>query len=149
MQPLLDVISCAYWNTQSCFNPSPRIIIWRRIWKMNLRWCWICNSKMWSMVNAFCLDFYNKCFLWRNLSLGLATKARACKGAGQEGSSGVTSHASGSVRECEGINPHTPKGAPTLGVGVQVDFRIFKKQFQGSKPTGFKSYLCHWEFLRT
>jgi hypothetical protein len=45
----------------------------------------------------------------RNPSLGLATKARACKGAGQEGSLEVTSHALGNVGECEGMNPHTPK----------------------------------------
>ncbi len=45
----------------------------------------------------------------RNLSLRLMTKARACKGVGQEGSSQVTSHAPGSVGECEGIDPHTPK----------------------------------------
>jgi hypothetical protein len=51
-----------------------------------------------------------------NPSLGLTTKARACKSAGQEGSPGVTSHAPGSAKECEGMNPHTPKGAPTLGV---------------------------------
>jgi hypothetical protein len=47
--------------------------------------------------------------LCRNLSLGFAIKARACKGEGQEGSSGVTSHAPGSVRECEGMNFHTSK----------------------------------------
>jgi hypothetical protein len=47
--------------------------------------------------------FYSNC---RNLSLGLATKARAWKVMGQEGTSGVTSHAFGSVRECEGKNPH-------------------------------------------
>jgi hypothetical protein len=35
----------------------------------------------------------------RNLSLGLVTKARACKGAGQEGSPGVTFHVPKSVRE--------------------------------------------------
>jgi len=35
------------------------------------------------------------------------TKARACKGAGQEGSLGVTSHALGSVGECEGMNTHS------------------------------------------
>jgi hypothetical protein len=34
---------------------------------------------------------------------------------------GVMPHASGSARECEGIDPHTPKGTPTLGVGVLVD----------------------------
>jgi hypothetical protein len=44
----------------------------------------------------------------RNLSLGLTTKARACKGVGQEGSPGVTSHAPGNAKECEGMNPHTP-----------------------------------------
>jgi hypothetical protein len=45
----------------------------------------------------------------RNPSLGLMTKARACKGVGQKGSSKVTYHALGSVGECEGMNPHTPK----------------------------------------
>ncbi len=44
-----------------------------------------------------------------NLSLGLMTEAKACKGASQEGSPGVTSHTSGSVGECEGMNPDTPK----------------------------------------
>ncbi len=44
-----------------------------------------------------------------NLSLGLATKVRAYKGVGQEGSPGVTSHALGSVGKCERMNLHTPK----------------------------------------
>jgi len=35
----------------------------------------------------------------RNPNLGLTTKARACKGAGQEGSPRLTSHALGSVGE--------------------------------------------------
>jgi len=30
-------------------------------------------------------------------------------------------HAPGSARECEGIGLPTPKGTPTLGVGVLVD----------------------------
>jgi hypothetical protein len=54
----------------------------------------------------------------RNLSLWLTTKARACKGACQEGRPRVTSYAPRSVGECEGMNPHTPKWAPILGVGV-------------------------------
>ncbi len=62
-----------------------------------------------------------------NLSLGLATKAKACKGAGQKGSPGIASHAPGSVQECEGMKPHIPKGAPILGVGVSVDSQIFRK----------------------
>jgi hypothetical protein len=45
----------------------------------------------------------------RNPSLKLVTKARACKGAGQKGSPGVTSHVPGSVGECEGMSPHIPK----------------------------------------
>jgi hypothetical protein len=46
------------------------------------------------------------------------TKAKTCKGVGQEWNSEVTFHDLGSVGECEGMNPHTPKWAPTLGVGV-------------------------------
>jgi hypothetical protein len=57
----------------------------------------------------------------RSPSLGLTTKARACKSAGQEGSPGVTFHVLGSAKECEGMNLHTPKGTPTLGVGVPMD----------------------------
>jgi hypothetical protein len=41
----------------------------------------------------------------RNPSFGLATKAKACEGASQEWSLGVTFHAHGSVGECEGMNP--------------------------------------------
>jgi hypothetical protein len=51
----------------------------------------------------------------------------AYKSAGQEDSLGVTFHAPGSARKCEGIDPHIPKGPPTLRVEVPVDFRIFRK----------------------
>jgi hypothetical protein len=84
-----------------------------------------------------------------NPSLGLTTKARACKGVNQEGSSRITFHALASVRECEGMNPHTPKWAPILGIGVPMDSQIFIKQLQGSKPIGLKSSLYHWKSLRT
>jgi hypothetical protein len=62
----------------------------------------------------------------RNPSLGFVTKTRACKVAGQEGTSRIMLHAPGSAREYEGIDPHTPKGTPTLGIGVLVDSRMFK-----------------------
>jgi len=62
-----------------------------------------------------------------NLSLGLATKARANKVVGQEGNPGVMPHALGNARECEGIDLHTPKGTLTLGVGVSVDSQMFKE----------------------
>jgi hypothetical protein len=44
-----------------------------------------------------------------NPSLGFATKVRAYKVAGQEGSSGVTFHVLENAKECEGMNLHTPK----------------------------------------
>jgi hypothetical protein len=78
---------------------------------------------------------------YRNPILGLATKARACKGEDQEGSSGVTSHAPKSIGECEGMNPHTPKCVPILGVGVPMDSQIFKERLEGSKPIGLKNSL--------
>jgi hypothetical protein len=55
------------------------------------------------------------------------TKAKAYKGVGQEGSLGFTFHTPQNVRECEGLNPHTPKWAPTLGVGVLMDSQIIRK----------------------
>jgi hypothetical protein len=55
-----------------------------------------------------------------NPNLGFATKARACKVVGQQGSSGVTSHVPGSAKECEGMNPHTP----ILGVRIPMDSQI-------------------------
>ncbi len=36
--------------------------------------------------------------------------------------------------KCEGMNPHTPKGASTLGVEVPMDSQIFKERLQGSNP---------------
>jgi len=69
-----------------------------------------------------------------NPSLGLVTKARACKVAGQE-------RKLGNERKCEGMNLHTPKGASTLGVGVRMDSQMFRKKIQGSKLNGLKSYL--------
>ncbi len=41
-----------------------------------------------------------------------------------------------SVREYEGVNPHTPKATPTLGDGVSVDSQNFRERLQGSKPNG-------------
>jgi hypothetical protein len=45
------------------------------------------------------------------------------------------------------MNPHTPKGVSTLGVGVPVDSRMFRKLFQGSKPNELRSYLYHWKAI--
>jgi hypothetical protein len=92
---------------------------------------WRLKVRFRSKNNTHVLFFH--CY---NPSLGLATKARACKVAGQEGSPGITPHAPESVRKCEGMNLHTFKGASTLGIGVPMDSRIFIKRLQGSKLNG-------------
>jgi len=75
------------------------------------------------------------------------TKVRAYIGAGQEGNMGVTLHTLESVGECEGMNLHTPKWAPILGIGVSMDFQIFIKIFQGSKFIGLKKKLYHSKYF--
>jgi len=55
------------------------------------------------------------------LALGSQSRLRGLQGCGPRGSPGVkarrspgvTSHTPGSVRKCEGVNPHTPKATPT------------------------------------
>jgi hypothetical protein len=49
------------------------------------------------------------------------TKVRACEGASQEWNLIVTFHAPGNMGKCEGMNLHTPKWAPTLGIGVSME----------------------------
>jgi hypothetical protein len=104
---------------------------------MTLGLVFVCNK-------GRCFEFKGNC---RNPSLGLVTKAKACEGVGQVGSPRVIFHAPGSEIECEGMNLHIPKWAPTLGVRVLVDSWIFIEQLQGSKTIGLKSFLYHWKAL--
>jgi hypothetical protein len=61
------------------------------------------------------------------LALGLRPRLRGLQGCGPRGSPrvkargspGVTSHIPGSVRKCEGMNPHTPKATLTW----EMEFR--------------------------
>jgi len=61
------------------------------------------------------------------------TKAKACKVAGENGSSGITPHVIGSVGKCEGMHLHIPKGASTLGIKVLVDFPSLESDCRGQK----------------
>jgi len=61
-------------------------------------------------------------------NFGLMNKAKACKGVGQKGSLGITSHAPGNVGKCEGMNPHPPKVGAHLRIGVPMGSRIFSDQ---------------------
>jgi hypothetical protein len=55
---------------------------------------------------------------YHNPSLGFTTKAKAWKGAGQEGNLEGRSHVPKNAKVCEGMNPHTPKWTLIMGVGV-------------------------------
>jgi len=48
-----------------------------------------------------------------------------------------------SVRDYEGVNPHTPKATPTLGDGVPVDSQNFREQLQGSNLNVLWRFLYH------
>jgi len=52
-----------------------------------------------------------------------------------------------SVKECEGVNIHTPKATPTLGDGVLVDSQNFRERLQGSNLNGLWRSLYHWKAL--
>jgi len=82
-------------------------------------------------------------------SFGIATKARVCKGASQEWSLKVTFHVIGSVGECEGMNPHTLKWAPTLGVKISMDIPNFQRKITRAKTHWIKKFLYHWQALET
>jgi hypothetical protein len=47
-------------------------------------------------------------------------------------------HIPKSAGKCEGMNPHSPKWVPILGVGVSRDSWSFKEQFDGSKHIWLK-----------
>jgi hypothetical protein len=78
-----------------------------------------------------CMDviFILAWFHWRNPSFGLVTKVSAYNCPSQEGSLGVTFHILGNAKECEEMNLHTPKWTPILGVGISMDFWMFREQF--------------------
>jgi hypothetical protein len=48
-----------------------------------------------------------------------------------------------SVKECEGMNLHTPKWTPILGIGILMDSQLFKEWFESPKLIGLKHYLYH------
>jgi hypothetical protein len=88
---------------------------------------------------------------WNNIYTNnfVTTLDKGLQECGPRLSLGVAFHTPRSVKECEGINPHTPKGTPTLGVGVPMDSRIFRVRLQGSKPIDLKSSLYHWKVIKT
>jgi hypothetical protein len=86
--------------------------------------------------------------MWcHNLSLGLTTKVKVCKGVGREWRPRVAFHAPENVGGCERMNPHTPKWALTLGVRVPMNSQIFKEWLQRSNLIELNIFLYHWKVL--
>jgi hypothetical protein len=100
------------------------------------------------------------------LALGSRPRQRACKGMNQEETQELRQEEAReskqeeareshhilpgvleSVRECEGVNTHTPKATPTLGDGVSVDSRNFRERLQGSKPMSYDVFYIIWKLL--
>ncbi len=113
----------------------------------SIQWVLIPQTILWLIESPSRLELPKRKSIWecvglfihilcRNPSLGFMTKARACKGAGQVRRSGITFHTPESVGECEGMNSHIPKWVPILGIGVLMDFQMFREQFHRSKPIG-------------
>jgi hypothetical protein len=98
---------------------------------------WMCN----------CLSNFEG--LCHNPSLGLATKARACKGAGQEWAWESHFMLPKVQENVRGWTSHNPKWVPTLGLGVPMDSQIFRRWLQGSKFIGLKSSLYYWKSFGT
>jgi hypothetical protein len=64
---------------------------------------------------------------------------------GQEGSLGVTFHALENARKCEGMNPHTPKGASTLGVWNFGGLLNFQRPITGVKTQWIEKFFISLE----
>ncbi len=76
-----------------------------------------------------------------NLSFGFVTKARFYKVTSQKGSLGIAFHAPGNAKECEGVNPHTPKWILTLPselplwkLKFQMDPESLEGNYRGQNP---------------
>jgi hypothetical protein len=76
----------------------------------------------------------------RNPSLKLASKARACKVAGQEGSPGVTSHAPGSARVW-GNEPSHPQMNSHFGSWSPNGFSNLQRAIAGIKTHWFEEFF--------
>jgi hypothetical protein len=86
-------------------------------------------------------------FIVATLALGSRPRQKGLQGCGPKGNLGVTSETPGSEGECEGVSHDTPKATPTLGDGLPMDSRNFRKRFEGSNLNGSWRSLYHWKAL--
>jgi hypothetical protein len=53
------------------------------------------------------------------------------------------------VEKCEGMNSHTPKWAPILGIEIFNGLSNLQNTISKVKLIGLKSFLYHWKFFET
>ncbi len=116
----------------------------------NLMW-YICvipcpiKRKVMSLSHVMFLLFICRCC---NLSLGLATKARGLQGCRPRGRPNSHITYSQECKECEGVNPHTPKWTPMLWVGVPNGLLNFQSAIVGDETHCFEEFFislkCYW-----
>jgi hypothetical protein len=80
-----------------------------------------------------------------NPNLGLATKERVGKVAGQERSPGVTPHAPESVGKCEGMNPSHFQGSFHFGNWSFCGLLNLQKAIAGVKTQWIKEFLISFK----
>ncbi len=103
--------------------------------------CGICE--LWTLKDFFQSLKVYKC---NNSSLGLATKARACKGANQVWNPRVTFHAPRSVRECEGTLTFTSE-LPLWKLESRRSPKFLENNFRGQNPSDGRVLYIIGKFL--
>jgi hypothetical protein len=97
---------------------------------------------MWLQIYEFpFLVTYNGKWIVTTLALGSRPRQGGYKVAGQEGGPGVTSHALGSGKECERMNPHTPKWTPIVRIGVSNGLPNFQSAISRVKTHWFEEFF--------
>jgi hypothetical protein len=88
-------------------------------------------------------------YLCCNLNLGLATKARGLHGCGPRGRLGSHFTCSWECKECEGMNPHTPKWIPIVGIRVPNGLPNFHSTISGVKTHWFEDFFISSKNIET
>jgi hypothetical protein len=132
------------WNIhiKPKWEPQGHFLQWWKIFTLEI---WIFLQFVWWKFNNFPTQNEWMC---HNLSLGLMTKARACKVANQEGNSGITSNVPRNAKVW-GNEPSHSQMNSHFGNWSHNGLRIFKRRLQESKPIGLKNKLYHWKTIET
>jgi hypothetical protein len=127
---------CWNYDTLMCFHPNLTFDILHLVsgfWKISL-----------SVEKSLTLDFFwifgncwLRAFYCHNLSLGFVPKQRLTKvWAKNEPRNHIS--CSRSAKKCEGMNPHTPKWTPTLGIGIPMGSEFLEGDCRGQNSLNWK-----------